>query len=154
MSHSQNRRLCTRKYKRRPIQLPFKTLLSMEGESNSYDWQRQKEIGYWYLGPRNIPYQALSWLTVANDEFLSSCTVHIGQDHNSLWSATLRRHVAHMRLCPLAQEANWMAETREWHKMHGPTGTVPCPLHSHLIFWTWEEHKAHSHPLSVPLLST
>ena len=154
MSHSQNRRLCTRKYKRRPIQLPFKTLLPMEGERNSYDCQRQKEIGYWYLGPRDIPYQALSWLTVANDEFLSSWTVHIGQDHNSLWSATLRRHVAHQRLCPLAQEANWMAETREWQKRklrgmetqlpkrHGPHGTVPC---HYTVTWDFGLGKSTKH---------
>ena len=127
----------------------------MEWERNVYDCQRQKEIGYWYLGPRDIPYQALSWLTVANDEFLSSWTVHIGQDHNSLGLATLRRHMAHLRLCPLAQAGNWMAETRQWHKMHGPPGTVACCLpHIHLRFWTWGKHRAHSQSWSVPLPST
>ena len=77
----------------------------MEGEKNVYDCQRQKEIGYWYLGPKDISHKALSWMTVANHEFLASWTVHIGQDCNSLWSATLRRHTAQLRLCPLAQAA-------------------------------------------------
>ena len=39
----------TRKYQRRPSQHPFKTLSTMEVESNVYDYQRQKGIGYWLL---------------------------------------------------------------------------------------------------------
>ena len=92
MAQSQNRRLYARKYQRKPSQLPFKTLSSTEREKNVYDCQRQKEIGYWCLGPRDTYYQALSWLTVANDEFLGSKTVHIGQDRD-----TLRICMAHLR---------------------------------------------------------
>ena len=77
----------------------------MEGEKNVYDCQRQTERGYWYLGPKDISHKALSWTTVANHAFLASWTVHIDQDHNSLGSATLRRHTAQLRLGPLAQAA-------------------------------------------------
>ena len=131
----------TRKYQRRPSQHPFKTLSSVEVERNVYDYQRQKGIGYWYFRPRDIPYQALSWFKFANDEFLGSWTVHIGQDHDSLGSPTMRRHMAHLRLWALAQVENCVVETRELHKRYDPPTTVPCLPTSHLRFWTCEEQK-------------
>lgn len=116
----------------------------MKVETNVYDCRSQKELGYWYLGPRDIPYQALSWLTFANDEYLGSWTVHTGQDHDSLGSATMRRHMAQLRLCTLAQVANCVVETRELYNRYGLPETMPCPPTSHLRFWTCEEHKAQS----------
>ena len=153
MEHSQNRILCTRKYQRRPSQLPFKALSYTEVERNVYDCQRQKEIGYWYLGPEtSLP--NLSWLVVANDEFLGSWTVHIGQDHDSLGSATMRRHMAHLRLCTLTQGANCVVEIRELHKRHGPPGTVPCPPTSHLRFWIVESKKHRANRGQCPCQAT
>ena len=54
--------------------------------------------------PETTP--ALSWLTVADDEFLGSWTVHKA----SLGSVTLRRHKTHLKMCALAQTANLVAE--------------------------------------------
>ena len=112
---------------------------------------RRKQVPGILVPETSLP--SLSWLAVANDEFLCSWTVHIGQDHDSLGSATMRRHMAHLRLCTLTQGANCVVEARELYKRHGLPETVPCPPTSHLTFWACEEHKAQStEPIMVSTL--
>ena len=108
---------------------------------------RRKQVPGILVPETSLP--SLSWLAVANDEFLGSWTVHIGQDHDSLGSATMRRHMAHLRLCTLTQGVNCVVEARELYKRHGLPETVPCPPTSHLTFWACEEHKAQSQLWSV-----
>ena len=107
--------------------MPFLTLSSMKAERNLGIIQRQKARSCCYISPRDdISHQALSRLPVANHVFLGSCTVHIGQESQSLSSAPFQRHTALLKIALLAKPTNRVAGTCQRHKIYSLPGTVPC----------------------------
>ena len=125
---SQNKGPCTSEYWRGMIQLPF---MAPESERQVCDTRRQKARSRCNLSPRDsIWRQAVSGLPVTTHVFLVSWMAQIFQKCHSLRSDPLRRHKAHLQLCPVEHSGDWAAWT--WK-----VGRCTAPLAPPLT-WLWQ----------------
>ena len=151
--HSQNNGL--NEYQRRASQLLYRALPPQRQRGRQETARAWRQGGFCNLNPRDhVFHQTVSRLPFANlpswdPGWLTSTRIvtpwdqHPKGDTHHTWDCAVVVHLG-----------NWMAGTGQMNKMHSPHGTVCLPR---LVTWavrTWEGHKIHSQPRSVPLQST
>ena len=108
---------------------------------------RQPEPERGKLGPREgIPYQTVSRLPVANQDFLGFWTVDILQEGRSQRLAPQKRHMAYLRWHTSCHPVNQVAGTG---KVIRRTTSKESALAKHLVTWpawTWEGHNMQAQP--------